>query len=337
MARVTLKDVAAKAGVSYQTVSKVLNNRAQVSEETRERIWQAVRELNYRPNISARNLRTQASNLVGYAWHGMPKDFMHPVLDAFVHSITNAAEERGYHLLTFTANRDGGHSDVYQELFSRNQVAGFILADTVTNDARVKALIERQIPFVTFGQANDEWDFCWVDVDGYYGMKITIEHLLERGHRRIAFITWPEGSQSGALREKGYREALTAAGITPCPEWIVRGENSAELGQYAVRRLLALPAEKQPTALACVSDLIAIGALNALQAAGLVAGEDVALTGFDNIPLVQYTQPPLTSVHQPINRIGETVIELLLRQINDEPVEQKNVVLLPELIVRASS
>lgn len=337
MARVTLKDVAAKAGVSYQTVSKVLNNRAQVSEETRERIWQAVRELNYRPNISARNLRTQASNLVGYAWHGMPKDFMHPVLDAFVHSITNAAEERGYHLLTFTANRDGGHSDVYQELFSRNQVAGFILADTVTNDARVKALIERQIPFVTFGQANDEWDFCWVDVDGYYGMKITIEHLLERGHRRIAFITWPEGSQSGTLREKGYREALTAAGITPCPEWIVRGENSAELGQYAVRRLLALPAEKQPTALACVSDLIAIGALNALQAAGLVAGEDVALTGFDNIPLVQYTQPPLTSVHQPINRIGETVIELLLRQINDEPVEQKNVVLLPELIVRASS
>lgn len=337
MARVTLKDVAAKAGVSYQTVSKVLNNRAQVSEETRERIWQAVRELNYRPNISARNLRTQASNLVGYAWHGMPKDFMHPVLDAFVHSITNAAEERGYHLLTFTANRDGGHSDVYQELFSRNQVAGFILADTVTNDARVKALIERQIPFVTFGQANDEWDFCWVDVDGYYGMKITIEHLLERGHRRIAFITWPEGSQSGALREKGYREALTAAGITPCPEWIVRGENSAELGQYAVRRLLALPAEKQPTALACVSDLIAIGTLNALQAAGLVAGEDVALTGFDNIPLVQYTQPPLTSVHQPINRIGETVIELLLRQINDEPVEQKNVVLLPELIVRASS
>src|SRR5690606_15102608 len=281
--------------------------------------------------------RTQASNLVGYAWHGMPKDFMHPVLDAFVHSITNAAEERGYHLLTFTANRDGGHSDVYQELFSRNQVAGFILADTVTNDARVKALIERQIPFVTFGQANDEWDFCWVDVDGYYGMKITIEHLLERGHRRIAFITWPEGSQSGTLREKGYREALTAAGITPCPEWIVRGENSAELGQYAVRRLLALPAEKQPTALACVSDLIAIGALNALQAAGLVAGEDVALTGFDNIPLVQYTQPPLTSVHQPINRIGETVIELLLRQINDEPVEQKNVVLLPELIVRASS
>jgi DNA-binding LacI/PurR family transcriptional regulator len=337
MARVTLKDVAAKAGVSYQTVSKVLNNRAQVSDDTRERIWQAVRELNYRPNISARNLRTQASNLIGYAWHGMPKDFMHPVLDAFVHSIANAAEEEGYHLLTFTANRDGTRSDVYQELFSRNQVAGFILADTVTDDARVKTLIERQIPFVTFGRANDEWDFCWVDVDGYYGLKATVEHLLQRGHRRIAFITWPEGSQSGAAREKGYREALAAAGISPHPEWIIRGQNSAELGQSAVRRLLALPAEKQPTALACVSDLVAIGALNALQAAGLIAGEDVAVTGFDDIPLVQYTQPPLTSVRQPINRIGETVIDMLLRQINGEPIDQKTVILRPKLIIRASS
>lgn len=337
MSRVTLKDVAARAGVSYQTVSKVLNNRAQVSDDTRERIWQAVRELNYRPNISARNLRTQASNLIGYAWHGMPKDFMHPVLDAFVHSIANAAEAHGFHLLTFTVDGNGAGSDVYQELFSRNQVAGFILADTVTDDPRVKTLIARQIPFVTFGQANDEWDFCWVDVDGYYGLTITVEHLLQRGHRRIAFITWPEGSQSGALREKGYREALAAAGITPRPEWIIRGENSAELGQSAVRRLLALPPEQQPTALACVSDLIAIGALNALQAAGLVVGKDVALTGFDDIPLVQYTQPPLTSVRQPINRIGETVIDMLLTQIQGEPVDQKCVVMQPELIVRASS
>ena len=133
MSRVTLKDVAAHAGVSYQTVSKVLNNRAQVTPETRERIWQAVRELNYRPNISARNLRTQASNLIGYAWHYMPDEFIHPVLDAFVHSVAHAAEDRGFHILTFLADHGPTSADVYHELFSRNQVAGFLLADTVRN------------------------------------------------------------------------------------------------------------------------------------------------------------------------------------------------------------
>ena len=338
MGHVTLKDVAARAGVSYQTVSKVLNNRAQVTEETRNRIWQAVRELNYRPNVSARNLRKQASNLIGYAWHYMPDEFMqNPVLDGFVHSAANAAEAHGFHLLTFVADGGPPRPDVYHELFSRNQVAGFLLADTVGDDPRVEMLLDEDIPFVTFGRANDEWDFCWVDVDGQYGLRMVVEHLLQQGHRRIGFITWPEGSQSGAFREAGYRQALEGCGLEPDPQWIVRGEHSAELGRRGVRRLLELPPERRPTAIACVSDLVAIGALGAAAQAGLEVGEEIAITGFDDIPLVQYTQPPLTSVRQPIDAVGERVVDMLLKQIQGEVIDRKGVLLQPELIVRASS
>ncbi|HSM57370.1 MAG TPA: LacI family DNA-binding transcriptional regulator [Candidatus Sulfomarinibacteraceae bacterium] len=336
MTRVTLKDVAAKAGVSYQTVSKVLNNRAQVAPETEERIWAAVRELNYRPNVSARNLRKQASNLIGYAWHYTPDDFMHPVLDAFVHSVANAAEREGFHLLTFLATGEPPRPDVYQELFFRNQVAGFVLADTVTDDPRVKILMERDIPFVTFGRANDSWDFCWIDVDGRAGLRDAVKHLLGKGHRRIAFVTWPEGSQSGSYREQGYRDALQSRDIVPRDEWIIRGENAAELGRRAVRCLLALPREQRPTAIACVSDLVAIGAINAATAAGIVVGQDLAITGFDDIPLARYTQPPLTTVRQPIQEVGPEVVKLLLKQIRGDSAGQQQIILEPELIVRES-
>lgn len=337
MSRVTLKDVAARAGVSYQTVSKVLNNRAQVTPETRERIWQAVSDLGYKPNVSARNLRKQASNLIGYAWHYMPDEFVHPILDAFVHSAANAAETQGYHLLTFVADGGMPRPDVYRELYSRNQVAGFLLADTVHDDPRVEMLMEEGIPFVTFGRANDEWDFHWVDVDGSHGLQLVVEHLLERGHRRIGFITWPTGSQSGAYREKGYRKALAKRGIEPDEQLIVRGEHSAQLGRDGVRQLLQLPAERRPTAIACVSDLVAIGALDGAARAGLQVGQELAITGFDDFPLVQYTQPPLTSVRQPIDAVGQRVVDLLLKQIDGEEVQEKGILLKPQLIVRASS
>lgn len=337
MANVTLKDVAARVGVSYQTVSKVLNGHTQVRPETKERIWQAVRELNYTPNVSARNLRKQASNLIGYPWHHIPDNFIHPVLDTFVTNVTQAAEARGYHLLTFVPDADSSADDVYRTLFWRNQVAGFILADTVENDPRVELLIEQEIPFVSFGRANDNWDFCWVDVDGYHGLRLAVEHLLAQGHRRVAFLGWPAGSQTGAHREHGYRDALAAAGVEPDPAWLLRGEHSAQLGRAAVRQLLGLPEAHRPTALACVSDLVAIGALNEAHRAGLKVGQDLAITGFDDMPLVQYMQPPLTSVCQPIPEVAEAVVDLLLKQIKEEPIAQKNILLKPELVVRESS
>lgn len=338
MSRTTLKDVARRAGVSYQTVSKVLNGRAHVSSETEARIWEAVEALNYRTNVTARNLRRQASTMLGFALpHGDP-DAYHPILDRFLISITFAAQNAGYNLLSFTVPANDIYAqEPYQRLYARNQVAGFVLTNTNYNDPRIHTLMERNIPFCAFGRANPEWDFCWVDVDGRAGMRAAAEHLLQRGHRRVGLLTWPAGSQTGQERESGYRDALQGAGIAIEPAWIVRGENSARRGNAGMQQLLALPAHRRPTAVMCVSDLIAIGAIQATHDAGLRVGNDVAITGFDDVPTAQYMYPSLTSVAQPIAEAGEQVVDLLLRLIEEKPIDQKGILLQPRLVIRNSS
>jgi DNA-binding LacI/PurR family transcriptional regulator len=147
MARITLKDVAAQAGVSYQTVSKVLNKQASVTPETEERIWEAIRTLGYRPNVSARNLRTQSSNLIGYGWQRSENDAPRPILDQFLYSAIQCAEDDGYHMLAFLSGNDTESTlNLYRDIYARRQVEGFVLADTNANDPRISLLIEEGIP-----------------------------------------------------------------------------------------------------------------------------------------------------------------------------------------------
>lgn len=339
MPRITLKDVAAKAGVSYQTVSKVLNKRANVSSETEERIWQAIRELGYRPNISARNLRTQTSNLLGYAWRqGGEKEDPHPVLDRFLYSAVQTAESNNYHLMTFLIQDDANlDAVVYSELYARRQVEGFILADTNHNDPRIAYLIAQNIPFASFGRANEAWDFCWVDVDGRSGIFQVTDHLITNGHQRIGLITWPEGSKTGEDREAGYFDRLQKAGIQFDTDWIVRGNNTVQVGAAGVTKLLDLPENRRPTAIVCMSDHLAIGAMSGTASTGYRVGQDIAITGFDDIPMAAFLHPPLTTVRQPIAEVGEKVVDLLLKQINGEFIEEKGIILEPKLIIRESS
>lgn len=338
MARITIKDVAARSGVSYQTVSKVLNNQGNVSAETEIRIWQAVEELGYKPNISARNLRTQSSNLIGYAWQRSVDDSPRPILDQFLYDAVYTFEQHGYHLLTFLVDADDKPDvPIYKELYDRRQVEGFILADTNHNDPRIAYLMEQNIPFASFGRANTEWDFCWVDIDGRHGLRSVVDHLIERGHQRIGLLTWPEGSEAGAYREEGFADGLREAGLAVRPDWILRGNNTVQFGAAGMQHWRSLPDAERPTAIACVSDLIAIGALNDASAAGLNVGQDVAITGYDDIPMSQYFTPALTTVRQPIATVGQQVVDLLLKQIKEQPIAKKGILLKPELIIRESS
>jgi DNA-binding LacI/PurR family transcriptional regulator len=338
MPTVTLKDVAAKAGVSYQTVSKVLNNKAQVTPETEARIWQATRELNYKPNVAARNLRTQASNLIGYAWQHITISWR-PILDSFLYSVIAAAEAQSYFTLFFTSGSATDYSNTtpYAELYARKQVDGFILADIIRDDPRVAFLIERNIPFVSFGMANSSWNYCWVDVDGRLGIEMAMAHLHERGHERIGLIGWSDASQTGWRRQEGYRRGLQKAGSSFDPDWLVFGHNSTQTGEEGLRRFLSFPAGRRPSAVVCMSDQIAVGAINVATAAGLRVGQDIAITGYDDIPMSAHLHPPLTTVRQPIHQVGRLIVDLLLKQINGEPVAQKGIMLSPELVIRKSS
>src|SRR5450759_67574 len=270
--RTTLKEVAALAGVSYQTVSKVINRQLQVSRDTEERIWQAISASGYQPNQIARSMRTQRSRLIGYTWAPSPPDQPNPILDLFLHSMTKTAEENGYHLLCFPYGADLSRMEGYQELIATRRVDGFILSGVEFADPRVQFLLEKDFPFVAFGRSSPGMVFPYVDVDGAAGMRQVTEHLIAQGHRRIAVLAWPEGSRTGQERLNGYTWAMRDAGIEGLSNWIVRGEGQVAFGIEAARGWLTMPENQRPTAIAAFNDLMAIGAMQAAREVGLEVG-----------------------------------------------------------------
>lgn len=334
----TIKDVAREAGVSIATVSYVLNGKANtISDETSQQVWEAARRIGYIPNVTARNLRASRSRLIGYEWHDVPRDQINPVLDRFTYYLSRAAELAGYHVLTFTSPPDDPVR-VYDELLRSGRVDAFVVSNTSTDDARIRYLIERDFPFVSFGRANPAWDHAWVDCEGRLGVNDAVQHLYERGHRRIAMVAWPEDSLSGEHRLQGYREAVARLGLPAHPAYVQRGIHDETTGRDAMRHWLALPTDLQPTAVVSVSDLTAIGVMNEAERCGLEVGVDFSVVGFDDAPMSQYLRPALTTLRQPIPEIGETVIGLLEKMLNGSTLKREACqrFMPPQLIERAS-
>lgn len=330
----TIKDVAKEAGVSIATVSYVLNDKAaSVSEDTRRRVWSAVRKTGYRPNITARNLRASQSRLIGYAWHEVPPDVVNPVLEHFTYSLARAAEAAGYHILTFTYPMEDP-IPVYDELIRTGRVDAFVVGSTTYDDPRVRFLKEQGFPFVSFGRSNPAWDFNWVDVDGRQGVADAVAYLVSLGHRRIGAVAWGEGSLSGDYRFAGYLDGLTAAGIPYQPDYVVRGEHSDTTGCVALDHYLTLP--EPPTAIIAISDLIAIGVMNEAERRGIRIGRDLSVIGFDDAPMTQYLRPALTTLQQPLATIAQALIVMLESVLKDVPDFERHILLPPRLIVRES-
>ncbi len=330
----TIKDVAREAGVSIATVSYVLNDKTEsISEGTRLRVWSAVRKIGYRPNVTARNLRSSQSRLIGYAWHEVVPDQINAVLDRFTYALARSVEAAHYHLLTFTFPM-ADPVPVYDELIRTGRVDGFVLGSTTRDDPRVRYLIDKEFPFVSFGRANPDWDFSWADTDGAQGISDAVDYLVELGHRRIGMLAWPEESLSGEFRVGGYLDGLNWHEIALNPGWLVRSLNREQSGRAALDDWDALPVDQRPTAVIAVSDLMAIGLMNEAEQRGLVVGRDLSIIGFDDVPMAQYLRPALTSLHQPIEEIGAALITLLEAAIKGEPPRQ--VLLPPRLIIRAS-
>jgi DNA-binding LacI/PurR family transcriptional regulator len=332
---VTLKSVASRAGVSYQTVSKVLNGQIQVAPETRERILKAADELGYRPNQIARNMRAQRSHMIGYSWLPNSPDQINQILDQFLSSMVDEAEAAGYHLLPFPFR--SGHVDDYRELIDTGRVDGFVISSVEYDDPRVSFLMEREFPFVTFGRSNPGWHFPYVDVDGAEGSRQATQYLIDRGNRRIGVLAWPEDSRVGNERFAGFSEAMNSAGLQVNRQWIERGEGTFEFGYQASLRLLALPAAERPTAIIAMSDTMAIGGMRAARECGLEVGRDIAIIGFDDAPMSQYLFPALTTVHQPIREAGRKCVEILISIIKGKKLDEHRVLLPPTLITRASA
>lgn len=337
----TMAGIGAAAGVSRQTVWNVLHAPHRVRPETRERVEAAIRAAQYRPNRVARSLRTRSARLLGYCVLPRAGADLNPVQDRFLHAVTEAAEARGYHVLLFSTPGLAG----YDELLAEAAVDGFVLSDTVLDDPRQAWLGERGVPFAAFGRTwsgSGEYG-SWVDIDGAAGTEAAVAHLCEQGHRRTAFLGWPSGSAVGEDRLAGWRRGCERAGLAAGP--VVRAENSSDEGRRLAAELLGTAAP--PTALVCVSDVIALGALAQLRAQGLRPGLDVAVVGFDDAPFAALPGVGLTSVAQPIERVGTEVVTLLIDELTGEqpaagqpesgPSGHRHILLTPSLRVRAST
>ena len=336
--RVTLKQVASRAGVSYQTVSKVINHQVHISTEVEKRIWETVAEMGYTPSYTARSLRIQRSRTIGYTWEPSPADQANPILDQFLQSMFNTAEKRGYYLLCFPYLEPGKQLDMYRHLIDTGRVDAFVVSSLNYTDPYVAFLCEREFPFVAFGRLDGSLIFPNIDVDGGLGIRMAVEHLLSLGHRKIATLAWPINSRVGDNRIEGYFSAMHAAGIEVRPEWVERGEGSYEVGLRATTTLLALPETTRPTAIVAMNDLMAIGAMAAIRNFGLFPGKDIAVTGFDDTPTARFLNPPLTSLRQPVWEIGQHLMERLITYLETghypDPFEE---LVAPELVVRTSS
>lgn len=333
----TIKDVARAAGVSIATVSYALNNRTEmISHRTMEHVLETAQQLGYRPNIVARNLQASRTSLIGYAWHFFPFEEASWLLEQFAFFLARSAEERGYHLLTFTHPPDDPIA-VYDDLIRSGRVDGFVIADTDMDDPRIQYLIQQDFPFVSFGRANDDWEFHWVDTDGQAGMRMATEHLIALGHQRIAFLGWTPDSLTGNYRFSGFQAAMRAAGLATPDVYIVQEDYDFYDVQAAFEMWQQLEANQRPTAVVAVSDYVALRAIHIAEKYGYDIGKTLSVVGFDNALFVRYLKPGLTTVSQPLQHSTRVLVDMLDKLVRGQPVEQPRQILLPELIVRGSS
>lgn len=336
MAR-TLDEVAKYAGVSRSTVSRVINDHPNVSAATRARVEAAIEKCNYRPHAVARSLATSRTNILGMVVpESVTKLFTDPYFPLMLRGATEACNRRGYHLILSLFTGSIESSVMHDRVARSGYLDGVIAANASLDDKLIPSLFEEGLPFVNIGRHPDD-RVNYVDVDNIGGARMATEHLIRQGHRRIATISGPLDMTPGQDRLDGFREMMSTHRLPVSEELVAEGDFTEAGGRAAMMQLLAA----DPTAVFAASDSMAIGAIKAIRAASKQVPEDVAVVGFDDIPSALTVDPELTTVRQPIERIGQLAVDTLIDLIEAEakegsPSSTRRFVLPTELVVRGS-
>lgn len=329
----TLADVAAVAGVSPQTVSNALNTPGLLRPDTLARVRTAVAELGYTPNRAARNLRTRSSDVVGLQVTPAREGTAEATPDRFVHTLVESCRSAGLHVLLFAPDPDDPVRG-YDELVRSTAVDAFVVTETFRSNPQATWLAEHGIPFVAFGRPwEPAHEHTWVDVHGAAGTRAATRHLVERGHRRIAWVGWHRGSRLGDDRREGWKQEMAAHGFSRAGLG-ARVEDSVASGREAATVLLG---EVAPTAFVCASDTLAMGVLHALADRGLAPGRDVAVVGYDDSQAAHVVPGGLTTVRQPLEEVAVEVVRGLRGVLARSRQVREGVLLEPTLVVRGSS
>ncbi len=334
----TLADVARIAGVVPMTASRALNRSGYVSEAVRERVLAAAREVRYRPNVMARQLRSNRLNAVGIV---LP-DIANPFSAELVRGLQAVFGREKYMAFIATASHDAEEECCAIESFLDHRVDGLVIATGATpeGDSLLRRVAERNIPVVTVGRVLAQEGIDCVTADFRCGTYDAVIHLLSRGHRRIGFIGVPANPALSPGKFEGYRDALEQAGIAVRPEYCAGAVTAPafateEDGYNGMLALMQLAAP--PTAVVARNDAAAVGALHAAHTLRKRVPQDVAVVGFDDAPMASYQIPPLTTVSQPITAQGRAAAELLVQRIGDGSRPPQTVEMKCRLVLRESS
>lgn len=328
----SMKDVALRAGVSLGTVSNVLNRPELVSERTRQRVQAAIAELGFVRNESARQLRGGGSRTLAY----VVLDTSNPFFTDVAEGVQEAADGAGLALFLCNSAEDSNRQASFLDLLEQQRVEGVLITPVDVSDPRISALAGRGTPVVIVDRGAGP-DGCSVAVDDVLGGDLAVTHLLETGHRRIAFVGGPRAIGQVTDRIAGAEKAVARSPGSDLVIVETAALNVAE-GRRAGERIAGMPAARRPTAAFCANDLLALGLLQQMVRLGLRVPDDLAIVGYDDIEFAEAAAVPLTSVSQPRQLLGRTAAELLLEEArNPESHEHQQVVFAPELVVRAST
>jgi len=331
--RVTIADVAQAAGVHASTVSRALNpaTRAMVTDDVAARVAAAAERLGWRPSALASGLRTRRSRTIGI----LVPDLENPVFPPIVRAAEIRLAESGYATLLANTGNDAGRESLLIERMATHLVDGLLIASAAKGSLAPGLLARRRIPTVLVNRRLPGSGLPAVVNDDRCGMAMAVRHLIALGHRRIAHLAGPPGVSTATDRRAGFRAALRAAGLDAEAAPVIAASAYAEAaGRHAMERLLAGPAF---TAVAAANDMLCLGVYDALAAAGLAAGREMSVTGFNDMPFIGRIQPALTTVRIQHAEMGRRAAELLLEEMAGPGAARADVVLQPELVVRQST
>ena len=334
MSRARLADVAVKAGVSEATVSRVLNGKAGVAEETRQAVLTALDVLGFeRPT----RLRRRSAGLIGLV---MP-ELINPIFPAFAQVIEASLSQRGYTPVLCTQSPSGATEEEYVEMLLERGVSGIIFvsglhADTGADHARYQALVDRRLPVVFVNGWMPGVKAPFISSDEYAAMDLAVSHLVALRHRRIGFASGPERFLVVQRKLAGYRTTMKAQlGLTDdeVEELVELSIFGVEGGAAAAQRLL----DAGVSAVVCGSDMMALGVIRAARQRGLSVPGDVSVVGYDDAPMMEFTDPPLTTIRQPVSAIGLAAVQSLLEEVRGHATPLTEFLFRPELVVRGST
>jgi len=329
-----MSDVARQAKVSLMTVSRVINNKGDVSSETRQRVLEIITNLGYRPSAIARSLATKETSTIGLV--------VPDVSNAFFAEITQGVERlaysRGYHVFLCNTEEDPQRELAVIQSLEEKRVDGLILCSSRLDEEKLIDIMANLPAVVLINRRlhqTGEDTFDSITLDDERGGRLATQHLIQKGHRQVGFLAGPPASYSAAGRRKGYLAALQDAGIHLVDGWMKHCQPSVEGGYEATRCLLGT--HPQLTALFCFNDLVAVGALQACDELRRRVPDDLAIVGHDDILVAALVSPALTTCRVPRYELGARAVNALLERLRDSPADCNQTILQPELVIRESA